>query len=88
MNNKNNILTIENRACITMTGLIEVLEFTDTQVLLYTNMGDVRIKGLKLQVESADTVTGEFRLCGYIQAIIYSENKEKTPQNFITKLFK
>lgn len=87
-NDYTQILEIQDRSKLSVTGLIEVIDFTENSVCIFTKMGDVTIKGENLQILKSNKDTGEFALCGYILSVIYGENNQRSPQNFITRLFK
>lgn len=71
-----------------MSGVKEVEDFTDVQVILFTELGELTIKGTELQIEKTDIASGELVMRGCVNSFSYSSDKEKHPRNFITKLFK
>ena len=79
---------MENRSRVVMSGVKEVEDFTDTQIILFTELGELTIKGTGLHIDKTDTVSGELIMTGQVVSFAYSSDKEKRPRNFITKLFK
>lgn len=82
-------LVMENRKRIVISGVKEVEGFTETEVSLYTDMGQLTIKGKGLHVNQVSTDTGELIMVGeMVNSLIYSDKPKRTPNNFITKLFR
>lgn len=87
-NQKHHNLVLEDRKRAVLSGVREVEDFTDNEILLYTELGELTVKGKKLHIEKADVNTGELVMTGEMQSFSYSQSIEKKPRNFITKLFK
>ena len=82
-------VVMENRKKAVITGVKEVEGFTETEVSLYTDMGQLTVKGKALRVNQVNTETGELIMTGdMINSLIYSDKPRRTPNNFITKLFR
>ena len=82
-------LVMENRRRLVISGVKEVEGFTETEVRLYTDMGQITVKGRNMKVNQVSTETGELIMNGdLINSIVYSEKPKRTPNNFITKLFR
>ena len=82
-------LVMENRNRLVISGVKEVEGFTETEVRLYTDMGQITVKGRNLKVNQVSTETGELIMNGdMINSVVYSEKPRRTPNNFITKLFR
>ena len=82
-------LVMENRNRLVISGVKEVEGFTETEVRLYTDMGQITVKGRNLKVNQVSTETGELIMNGdMINSVVYSEKTRRTPNNFITKLFR
>lgn len=85
----NQNIVMENRRRIVVSGVKEVEGFTETEVRLYTDMGQLTIKGKKLQVSQVSTETGELIMTGDpVNSLVYSDKIRRTPDNFITRLFR
>lgn len=85
---KGHNLILENRKQAVLTGVNEVESFDDHEVVLFTQLGDLKIKGKNLKIIKISTETGGLELTGDIDALIYGNNQEKQPKNIITRLFK
>lgn len=82
-------VVMENRKRAVISGVREVEGFTETEVGLYTDMGQLTIKGKNLHVSQVNTETGEMIMTGDpITSMVYSDKPRRTPDNFITKLFR
>lgn len=82
-------LVMENRRRLVLSGVREVEGFTETEVLLFTDMGQLTVKGNNLHVSQVNTDTGELIMSGdTVNSLVYSDKPRRTPNNFITKLFR
>lgn len=82
-------LVMENRRRLVLSGVKEVEGFTETEVLLFTEMGQLTVKGNNLHVSQVNTDTGELIMSGdTVTSLVYSDKPRRTPDNFITKLFR
>ena len=81
-------VVMENRHRLMLTGVKEVESFTETEILLFTGLGELKIRGKNLQIGKFNSDTGDFDASGEIFALVYGETAAKVPRNFITKLFK
>ncbi len=82
-------LVMENRRRVVISGVKEVEGFTETEVRLYTDMGQITVKGKKLRVDEVSTGSGELIMTGdLVDSVVYSDKPRRTPDNFITRLFR
>lgn len=65
-------LSLLNRANMSLSGILDVSEFSDTKVVLKTSMGGLCIKGKKLSINQLNTDTGTLDVKGEIQMIQYT----------------
>lgn len=79
-------LLLENRRVLTATGVSNVDSFDEQTIIAYTDLGQLIIKGTKLQINKLNIDTGELTLNGEISSMSYSENQPTG--GFLTKLFK
>lgn len=86
---KKDILTLENRKRLELTGVIEVISFNDEQIILNTNLGNLTIKGEELKMTKLDVQNGDIIITGKINAFIYSGVQSKQDnESIFKKLFK
>ncbi len=88
MEDKIQLLTLKNRRELTVGAVNEVLEYSDTQISLYTDFGDLVIKGDGLQLINAFEKDGTVSVTGYVKSLLFYENREKTADNIISRLFR
>lgn len=80
---------MENRKRLVISGVKEVEGFTETEVSLYTDMGQLTVRGKNLHVNQVNTDTGELIMTGdLVNSLVYSDKTRRTPDNIITKLFR
>ncbi|MGX8699977.1 sporulation protein YabP [Caproiciproducens sp.] len=79
-------LILENRRALTATGVSNVDSFDEQTIVAYTDLGQLIIKGTKLQINKLNIETGELTLTGDISAMSYAENQ--LSGGFFSRLFK
>ena len=70
-------LTLKNREEMSLTGVCEVVSFSDTMVVLRTDMGELCVRGEKLNIGRLNTETGELYISGQVSFMKYGKNKRK-----------
>ena len=71
------VLRLENRSKLTMTGVSEVVRFEDTLVVLQTGLGQLHIHGQGLQLKNLSLEGGEAAVEGQISALIFQEARSR-----------
>lgn len=79
-------IIIENRGRLSVSGVSDVENFDETQVVLYTSCGLLAIRGAGLHIERLSLETGELAVEGTIDAIEYSNEVESG--SFWSRLFR
>ena len=85
--NVHNII-MENRKKLTVSGVTDVGRFDENTVLLYTNMGELTVKGNDLHVNELSVTDGEMNIEGEIDAVIYGDKDRQSPLSLLGKLFR
>ncbi len=86
---KKNNLSLENRKRLTLTGVIEVINFDDETILLSTSLGKLTIKGEGLKVDKLDVKNGDVIIKGVISSLVYSnKGMKKNKENILKRIFK
>ncbi len=83
--NAKQILNLEDRKLLNITGVCEIESSDDSIVKLDTNMGKLIICGTNLTIGKINTESGEFSLGGYVKKI---EFKTSSKNNKFSSLFK
>ena len=67
-------LLLEDRQRLTVSGVSDVDSFDETTIVVYTDMGELTIKGEGLHISRLNIETGDLRVEGSIQSLIYAES--------------
>jgi len=83
----NHSIILENRRKAVLTGVREVEHFNESDIIVITHSGALRIRGRGLEVGKISVDTGDMEIAGEITSLHYSDT-ERSPNNFITKIFR
>lgn len=84
-------LTLNNRRSCTVTGVVDVLSFDVSEIMLETDQGMLMIKGNELHVNRLTLEKGEVDIDGKIDSLTYSEagsSYGSKGESLLSKLFK
>lgn len=81
-------LTLIDRRTLTVGGIIEIIGYDNENITLFSVMGDIRIKGEQLEINSAFSEKDIVVINGFVRSISFSDNKEKYADNFISRIFR
>lgn len=79
---------LENRTRLMLTGVNEVERFDENIAVLYTQLGQLTVKGEKLHISEMSIESGEFSIDGEITALIYGERDLVGRLSFLGKLLR
>lgn len=79
---------MENRTRLMLTGVNDVESFDEKQIILYTQLGELTVKGDKLHVSEMSIESGELNVDGEITALIYGEKDRVKKLSTLGKLFR
>lgn len=86
---KKSNLILENRRKLSLTGVLEVISFNDSQIILNTNFGSMNIKGEGLRMNKLDVQNGDVVIVGTINSCTYSGSEvKKDNESIFAKLFR
>ncbi|MBE6841281.1 MAG: sporulation protein YabP [Ruminococcus sp.] len=85
---KSHNIIMENRKTLSISGVTDVDNFDEKEILLYTQSGELTVSGKNLHVNSMSVETGEMIIEGDIWALNYGDKDRKSPVSFIRKLFR
>lgn len=71
-------LTLNERNALSMTGVIDVISFDDSTVILRTSLGTLIIQGRDLQLKTLSPDGGQVAVAGTVSALIYEEPRNAT----------
>ncbi|MBQ7793453.1 MAG: YabP/YqfC family sporulation protein [Clostridia bacterium] len=74
---KTQSLTLENRESLSISGVNDVLNFSDTSVELDTSLGILKVSGENLKIISVSTEGKTAELIGKVNSLEYKKQHEK-----------
>ena len=86
-NNVHNVI-LEGRKNLTISGVTDVDSFDERCISLYTQLGELLIKGRELHINSMSVETGDMTIEGDIWALNYGDKDKKSSATFLGKLFR
>ena len=82
-------LNLENRRKLTVSGVVEVMNFDEEKIELTTKLGNLTIKGEELKMNKLDVQNGDVIIMGNISAMIYNGKAvKKNSGSLFNKLFR
>lgn len=82
------IIILENRNYTSISGVKKADCFTSEEIAVYTEEGDLLIKGCELVIEEFKEDKGELKINGRINSLSYRSEKQHIPDNFLSRLFR
>lgn len=79
---------MEGRKNLTLSGVTDVDSFDERCIILYTQLGELVIKGRDLHINSMSVETGDMTIDGDIWALSYGDKDKKSAPTFLGKLFR
>lgn len=79
---------LENRQRLMLSGVTDVESFDEKLVLLYTQLGELAVKGSQLHVSEMSTESGELTIEGEINSLIYGDRDRTKKLGLLGKLFR
>ena len=80
-------IVIENRRKMTVSAVSDVDSFDEGLITMYTDMGQLTIKGENLHINKLSVESGDVEIEGTIYALVYT-NTTANKGGFISKLFR
>ncbi|HBY20269.1 MAG: sporulation protein YabP [Clostridiales bacterium GWE2_32_10] len=84
---KHNI-SMDNRQRFSASGIVEVISFEESVIIIDTKQGVLVIKGKNLHIDKLNLETSEIELNGQIDSLTYNSNPKRKTKGFIKSLFK
>lgn len=83
-------VTMQNRASLQVTGVVDVVAYDPGEIILETSAGLLLIKGAELHMNHLSLEKGETGVDGRVDSLTYSESSRNTGQagHFLGRLFK
>ena len=82
-------LVLEDRRLLTLSGVSDVDSFDEETVVVFTDMGELTIRGSDLHINRLSVEIGELTVEGKISALIYSQDAApKGAESDLENIFK
>lgn len=69
-------VVMENRESIELSGVKDVPSFNEMEAVVYTDYGDIVLKGSSMRLDALDLDSGNVKIYGKITAIIYNDKAQ------------
>lgn len=79
-------IILEDRKLLSVSGVNDIDSFDEKLVVLFTELGELTIKGNNLHISKLNVDTGELSMDGEIIAIFYNDDKPKKNSKFFSKV--
>ena len=66
---------MENRKTLTITGVMDIDSFDEESVVVFTEQGELTIKGANLHINKIDVEAGDLMMEGEVDSLQYSDNQ-------------
>ncbi len=81
-----NLITLDNRSRLVVTGVNDVDSFDEKSIVAYTDYGQLNIQGEELNIKKLSTESGELEVEGAVSALIYTQNRPR--ENIFKRMFR
>lgn len=79
---------LEGRKKLELTGVIEVVNFNEENVILETSTGGLLIKGSNMKVNVLNVENGDMCIDGFINSLTYVSKDKTKKESILKKMFK
>lgn len=79
---------MEDRRLLTVSGVSDVDSFDERTVTVFTDMGELTIRGSDLHINRLSVEVGELLLEGRINSLTYQDETPKSAGGFFGKVFR
>ncbi len=79
---------LENRSHLVLSGVTDVDSFNETEIALFTQLGELKIKGTGLHINEMSVESGDLSVEGDICALVYGDKDRKKKLTALGKIFK
>ncbi len=79
---------MEDRRTLTVSGISDVDSFDEQTVIVFTDMGELTVKGEGLHINRLSLEVGEIMIEGNISSLSYSDSKPTQEGGFWSRVFR
>jgi len=80
-------LILEDRRVLNVSGVSDVDSFDERAVIVFTELGELTVRGSDLHINKLSVETGELQLEGRISSLAYADEQPKNA-GFFSKVFR
>lgn len=84
----NHSVIMENRRTMTISGITDVDSFDEKAIVLFTQLGELTIKGRELHIDTMSVETGDMVITGDIWSAVYGDRDRKKAVSALGRLFR
>ncbi|CDZ24816.1 hypothetical protein CCDG5_1708 [[Clostridium] cellulosi] len=81
-------IILEDRRSLTVSGVSDVDSFDEQTVMLYTELGELTIRGTDLHMNKLNVETGDVSIEGNISSLSYQDEVPRGSGGFMGRLFR
>ena len=81
-------LIVQDRHVAELTGVSDVDSFDEKTISLYTQLGELTIKGRELHIDAMSVETGDMVITGDIWSAVYGDRDRKKPVSALGRIFR
>lgn len=82
-------IILEDRRLLSVSGVNDIDSFDENAVILFTELGELTIKGKNLHISKLNVDTGELTMDGEIAALFYNQDtNRKESGGILSKVFR
>ena len=78
---------LEDRKSLSVTGVSDVDSFDEQTITVFTELGELSVRGMDLHITKLSVDTGELVVDGRIDALIYTQEQPKN-SGFFARMFR
>ena len=80
-------VVLEDRKALSVTGVSDVDSVDDRTITVFTQLGELSVRGMDLHISNLNIETGELTVDGRIDALIYTQEQPKN-EGFFSRVFR
>ncbi|MEG0017618.1 MAG: sporulation protein YabP [Hydrogenoanaerobacterium sp.] len=81
-------LILEDRRTLTVSGVEDIDSFDEENIVLFTDMGELTVKGEGLHINKLSVDTGELNVEGDVHSLIYTNDEPRRNGGFFARMFR
>lgn len=79
-------IMLEDRKKLSVTGVKDVDSFDEESIVVFTELGELTVRGSDLHINRLSVETGELMIEGAIYALVYTDDSPKK-EGFFSRVF-